>query len=150
MSTKPIVQYVEQFTVTGFCTRTQNSDEISPTTAKIPLLWKQFFSSDQAKNHAAIFGVYSDYESDANGFYTITAGVSLENAQQMPHTVNIQSGNYLVFSNKGPMPTALIDTWKQIWSYFADAAPYQRSFISDFELYSGAEEVSIYIGIQSI
>lgn len=43
LTIKPILQYVEQFTVTGFCIRTKNSEEVKPTTAKIPLAWQQFY-----------------------------------------------------------------------------------------------------------
>ena len=46
------------------------------------------------------------------------------------------------------MPLAVVETWKQIWNYFAVDNQYQRNFISDFEAYSGSDEVAIYIGIK--
>lgn len=147
-SIPPILKYVESFTVTGLNVRTQNSDEFNEKTAKLPSLWQQFYSSDLAAN-ANIFEVYSDYESDANGLYTVTVGIP----DNSDHTgaeftsVKIPASNYLVFQGAGPMPSTVVETWKQIWDYFDAKSNYQRSFISDFEVYSGSDKVAIYIGI---
>ncbi len=143
----PILQYVESFTVTGVSTQTSNLNEFDAKTAKLPSLWQQFYAGDLAA-HANLFEVYSDYESDVNGLYTVTLGVKDANQHAELSTVQIQAGNYLVFQGEGPMPATVVETWKQIWSYFATEGQYQRSFISDFEAYSGADKVTIYIGVQ--
>ena len=143
----PLLKQVEKFIVTGFSVRTKNDDEFNEHSAKLPTLWQQFYSSDLMSN-SPIFGVYSDYESDSNGFYKVTAGGSHENREKNYSSVTVQTGNYLVFQKKGPMPFTVIETWKQVWSYFAKNEEFQRSFISDFELYKGADEVEIYIGIK--
>ncbi len=52
------------------------------------------------------------------------------------------------FTGTGPMPSTVVETWKQIWDYFETESEYQRSFISDFEAYSGSDKVAIYIGIE--
>ncbi len=77
-SIPPTLKYVTGFTVMGFSTETQNTDEFNEKTAKLPSLWQQFYASDLAAN-ANIFEVYSDYESDANGLYTVTVGVTDNN-----------------------------------------------------------------------
>ncbi|MBS0358509.1 MAG: effector binding domain-containing protein [Proteobacteria bacterium] len=146
-SIKPTIEYIEQFTVSGFSTRTKNSQEMDPKTAKIPSLWQQLYSSELI-NNTSIFGVYADYESDTNGLYTLTLGVSQEQEQKNLSRVTIASGNYLVFKNHGPMPTVVIDTWKQIWHFFTVETQYQRNFKSDFELYDAPDQVAVYIGIQ--
>jgi len=146
-SQPPTLKYVEGFTVTGLSTKTQNTDEFNEKTAKLPSLWQQFYSSDLAAN-ANIFEVYSDYESDANGFYTVTVGVTDDSELAEFGSVKIQAGNYLVFQGTGPMPSTVVETWKQIWDYFEAESNYQRSFISDFEAYSGSDKVAIYIGIK--
>jgi predicted transcriptional regulator YdeE len=133
--------------VTGLSTRTQNTDEFNEKTAKLPSLWQQFYSSDLAAN-ANIFEVYSDYESDANGLYTVTIGVTCDSERAEFGSVKIQTGNYLVFQGAGPMPFTVVETWKQIWAYFEAENEYQRSFISDFEAYSGSDKVAIHIGIK--
>ena len=146
-SIPPTLKYVASFTVTGLNVRTQNSDEFNEKTAKLPSLWQQFYSSDLADN-ANIFEVYSDYESDANGLYTVTVGVTDDSKHTEFSSVEIQAGNYLVFQGTGPMPSTVVETWKQIWDYFEIESEYQRSFISDFEAYSGSDKVAIYIGIK--
>jgi predicted transcriptional regulator YdeE len=143
----PTLKYVEDFTVKGFSARTKNSDEFNEKTAKIPSLWQQLYSSELDVN-ATIFGIYSDYASDANGLYTITVGATCNSESMACNAINIQKGNYLVFQGEGPMPITVIETWKQIWDYFAKESTYQRNFITDFEAYSGSDKVAIYIGIQ--
>ena len=148
MSTiEPIVKYVEAFTVTGFGTKTINRDEAELSTAKIPSLWQQLHSSNLVQ-HSPVYGVYSDFASDVSDFYTITVGVSQENQQENANQVTVRSGYYPVFQNKGAMPDVVINTWKQIWDFFEKEDKYQRSYLSDFEQYSGEDELAIFIGIK--
>lgn len=147
MSISPTVKQVESFIVTGFSVRTQNKDEFNERTAKLPSLWQQFYTSGLA-THAKIFGVYSNYDSDANGPYTVTAGVESSHAQTELSAVTIRAGNYLVFQGTGPMPATVVDTWKRVWEFFETNIDYRRSFISDFEAYSGSDQVVIYIGLK--
>ena len=147
-SIAPTLKYLEHFKVIGFNTRTQNCDEFNEKTAKLPSLWQQFYTSELAYN-TAIYGVYSDYKSDANGLYTVTAGVGFENQRAEFGVVNIQAGQYLVFQGFGPMPLTVIETWKNIWDYFSRENKYQRTFITDFEAFKSLNEVAIYIGIKN-
>ena len=71
----PTLTYIQDFSVMGLSIQTQNTDEFNEKTAKLPSLWQQFYSSELATN-PSVFEVYSDYESDANGLYTVTVGVS--------------------------------------------------------------------------
>lgn len=142
----PVLKHVDSFTVTGFMVRTQNSDEFDQETAKLPQLWQQFYSSDLITN-PIIFGVYSNYESDANGHYSVTAGINNSNDPAL-HTIKVNSGNYLIFQGKGTMPQAVIETWERVWDYFTEGGLHQRCFMTDFEAYSNSDEVSIYIGVK--
>lgn len=148
MFTQPTMKQVESFSVTGFSVRTQNSDEFNEKTAKIPSLWQQFYTSDLATN-PNLFGVYSNYDSDANGPYTLTVGVEFDSTSISSNSVTIQAGNYLVFQGIGPMPATVIETWKQVWAFFETNTAHRRNFISDFEAYSQADQVAIYIGLES-
>lgn len=143
----PLLKHVDSFIVTGFTLRTKNSDEFNPDTAKLPSLWQQFYSSNPSPSRT-IFGVYSGYESDANGSYDITVGTLNSDQDAKLNTVKISSGNYLVFQNKGAMPQTVIDTWKRVWDYFNLDSPYQRCFITDFEEYKNGDEVAIFIGVK--
>lgn len=144
---QPILKHIDSFTVKGLSTRTQNSDEFNEKTAQLPALWQQFLSTDLARN-AAIFGVYSNYESDENGLYNMTIGIASDKPQDVFHTVSIQTGDYLVFQGTGPMPATVIAVWQRVWDYFKKDNPYQRNFISDFEAYTGEDAVAIHIGVK--
>lgn len=148
MSMQPTVKEVESFIVTGFCVRTQNSDEFNEETAKIPSLWQQFYTSELAIN-ANIFGVYSNYDSGANAPYTLTVGVKCDHTETKLSSVAIKAGHYLVFPGTGPMPATVVETWKQVWAFFETNTEYQRIFISDFEDYSSPDQVAIYIGLKN-
>jgi predicted transcriptional regulator YdeE len=131
--------------VTRFSVRTQNSDEFNEKTAKLPSLWQQFYTSELA-TYANIFGVYSNYDSDANGHYTVTVGVKSNHEQTQLSSVTIQTGNYLVFQGTGPMLATVVEAWKLVWTFFETNTEHQRNFVSDFEAYSGPDQVAIYIG----
>lgn len=146
MNNKPTLTQVDAFIVAGFCERTQNSDEFNPDTARIPKLWAHFWANNNPQS--PVFGVYSAYETDEQGYYTITAGTKVCETDSSRHTIRIKAGYYLVFHGKGSMPIAVIETWQAIWQYFALSPTYQRTFDTDFEAYLNADEVAIYIGVQ--
>lgn len=126
-------------------------------TARLPGLWDQFVSTGVAEKitnripDSPIFGVYSDYESDADGHYTVTAGVKIENKAEMLafSTVTIPSGDYLVFEGKGMMPQVIIELWQKIWAYFTPEGKYQRTYNADFEVHDNTANFYIYIGVAS-
>lgn len=146
-SLQPTLKQIDSFTVTGLSVRTQNSDEFNQETAKLPKLWQQFYSSTSTSN-TTIFGVYSDYESDANSSYTVTVGIAQNNPNTDLNAVKINAGKYLIFQGKGAMPQTVIETWGRAWDYFTAESPYQRCFMSDFEAYNNNDELSIYIGVK--
>ena len=150
--TEPTLTHIDSFIVSGVSVRTKNSDEFNQATAKLPDLWNRFYTTMLAdlQPGSPIYGVYSDYESDANGLYTVTAGLILNNqfTTKTPDAIKIQSGNYLVFQSKGAMPQAVIDAWKNVWNYFDSKPTHQRQFISDVETYSGSDEVALHIGVK--
>lgn len=138
---------LDGFSVTGFSSRTKNSEEFNPETAKIPALWSTFFASGIATQDAQTLAVYSDYESDEKGSYTYTVGIKNPQPHEGLSTLLIPSGKYLVFTGKGPMPQTVIKTWQEIWRYFESSTTHQRTFNVDFEIYLAEDEVNIYIGV---
>ncbi|MDF1677134.1 MAG: effector binding domain-containing protein [Legionellaceae bacterium] len=144
---EPAFKHIESFAVSGFSTKTQNCDESNEKTAKIPHLWQQFYTSNLATHNQTIFGVYSDYESNEQGLYTVTAGITSEEMPAHLNSVTVPTGNYLVFKDAGPMPSTVIQLWGVVWQYFATTHGYQRTFMSDFEAYTDTDEVAIYIGV---
>lgn len=145
-------QYVEGFDLSGMTVRTQNSDEMKSETAKIAPLWQQFYQDFGAKlnQQTNVYGVYSNYESDHNSFYDISAALNGLPKEDLAgtETISIASGNYLVFSATGEMPQVVMGLWQEIWQYFEKGdATYQRAYTTDFEHYKSANEIEIYIAI---
>ena len=104
------------FSVAGLQVRTLNAAEQQADSARIGPMWQRFYveglfdkiSPRQADSF--VYGVYSNYESDASGHFDVTAGVALEGACADYPSVAVQGGDYLVFSAKGAMPDCVIQT----------------------------------------
>ncbi|NWD08219.1 GyrI-like domain-containing protein [Pseudomonas gingeri] len=143
---------VPAFQVSGPQVRTRNEDERYAETARIGGLWGGFFAEGLAERIAnrqpdsRVYGVYSGYESDASGYFDVTAAVAVTTPAPGYPTLEVQAGPYLVFEGRGAMPQTVIDTWGRIWSYF-EQHPGQRRFATDFEVYTGPDSVAVYIGI---
>ncbi len=137
-------------TINGLKIRTKNTAEINPDTQKIAPLWERFFEEivPTVSTGTFMYGVYSNYESDASGEFDVLAGVEgLEEGEGMD-SVTIEAGRYLKFSVKGEMPQAIIDAWGKIWVYFEDPSiDERRAYETDFEVYKSAYEAEIYIGV---
>jgi predicted transcriptional regulator YdeE len=154
ISITPSAVYVNSFIVSGLNDRTKNQDEFKADTAKLPKLWERFHSENLAnqmpdqKFDLPIYGVYSDYDSDYTGFYTVTAGMENNNTNEKFNSVRVKEGHYLVFPNNGPLPQAIIEIWQNIWQYFVIHTEIIRSYRTDFEKYLSTEQCAVYIGIE--
>jgi len=161
MPTPPLALHIPAFHISGVSVRTSNRDEMDPATARLGGLWDAFFSQSwerklpSAGHERRIFGVYSAYESNEQGAFDVTAGVTVQaasddaaaRAPDAPRVVSVLAGDYLVFNGQGAMPQMVIDTWGEIWRYFAANPQVQRRFATDFEAYDGPDQVAIHIGI---
>lgn len=147
---QPQLRRLDAFNVAGLTTRTCNRDESDPQAARIGTLWDRFFGErvyeklPQRVDDMRLFGVYSAYETDAHGAFDITTGVAVADA---PSAVRIEGGDYLVFSGQGEMPQMVLAVWQAIWHYFEAHPEIQRRYQSDFEAYSGPDQVAIHIGV---
>jgi|GEM_PF-580719 len=143
----------ESFSVLGFQARTKNIDEQDYEKSKIIPLWSEFKESTLTsyldKDQPFVYGVYSDYESDHNGLYSITVGINNDKLEDNKsfHEVIIKPGRYMVFEANGNQPEAIINTWGYIWSYFSDATHPRRKYSTDFEKHISDKKVEIYIAI---
>ncbi len=150
---KPELVELDGFTVVGMQVRTKNADEFNPQTAKLHQLWERFFKTQipNRKPTSPIYGVYSDYASDFNEFYMVTAGVEVSSDQEHGsqfNPISVQQGDYLVFKNSGPIPQAIYQTWETIWDYFKANPAVVRAYKTDFEVCAVPEQCEIYIGIR--
>ena len=144
---------IKPIKITGIKIRTINSDEMNQESAKIPGLWEKFYGDvlNKRVHGSPAYGVYSNYESDANGKYDLLAGVKVDFAAEVPdqtESIEIFEGRYLVFEAEGPIPQTVYETWGKVWEYFSsESAQYTRAYKTDFEVYRSQNEAAIYIGI---
>lgn len=160
------LKHFDAFTVSGLSTRTTNIDESNPKTAKIGQLWRDFFGRDlmsiipNREPNTPIYGVYSGYESDQNGFFDVNAGVRISDvlddetddiikqAASEFTTITIEAGEYMAFPTVGEMPQRIIDGWGMVWAHFEGETAYKRRFTTDFEQYVDNDNVVIYIAVE--
>jgi len=161
------IKHFDAFTVSGLSVRTQNRDESNPKTAKIGSLWRDFFGRDLMNSisnrepNTPIYGVYSGYESDQNGFFDVNAGVRVsdlldnEEADVEASTttneftnIDIEAGDYMALPTTGEMPQRIIDGWGMVWAHFEGETAYKRRFTTDFEQYIDNDNVVIYIAVE--
>lgn len=148
---QPTRQHQPAIDVGGLSVRTTNAEEANPATGRIPTLWGRFFGENvmgvtpnRDPSELRNFGVYSAYESDAQGAFDVTAGVAVTDGA----TVRIEAADYLVFDATGPMPQAVIAAWVQVWQYFQAHPEIKRSYRSDFEAYTGPLAATVHIGVE--
>jgi len=139
--------------IKGLSARTTNAGEMNPQTAKIGALHQKFDDTVTVnyKEGARVYGVYYNYESDHTGAYSVMAGADRleQKIAANLETVTLPAGSYMVFEAKGEVPQVVIETWAKIWNYFSDsAAPYRRSYTTDFEFYKNQNEIEIYIALK--
>ncbi|WP_413701085.1 GyrI-like domain-containing protein [Psychromonas sp. KJ10-10] len=150
---------IEEKQIVGISVRTTNANEMNPETAKIGKAWQKFDREISVNYQAGerVYGVYYDYESDANGEFNVLAGTekATDSVDKVAvDKVTIQKGKYLVFEGKATSPDdnarvqAVINTWGEIWAYFSnEESVYKRAFTTDFEHYKDQTDIDIYISI---
>jgi len=158
---EPVVMNKESFQIVGISARTSNANEITAQ-AKIPQLWSDFYQQNVAGQIAnavnqVTYGLYSDYETDVNGEYSITLGVEVVAADEIPEGMfvkTVPAAKYLVFtSDKGPFEEVVVKAWQDVWAWFASSGV-ERTYTGDFEMYDERcanpqeAQVDIFIAIK--
>ena len=146
----------------GIEVRTDNAKEAA-TERLIPTLWRRVTQGHELdtipdKTDRNIYAVYTDYASDANGDYTLVLGAKVRPGSKPPVGLvvkTVPAGQYAVFSSeRGPVAKVVVETWRQIWSYYQSPANGRRAYRADFELYDqrvadpNNAQVDIYIGLK--
>lgn len=149
---------LEEKTVVGLSARTSNS---TPDMGEIiGGLWRKFYSSGCCglignRSDAYALGIYTDYENDENGSYTVMTACSVTNAENIPKgckVIKIPAGKYAEFSIEGDMDTQsqlaeVQKLWQEIWQCGLD-----RAYVCDFEEYRSSDpdkaDIHIFIGLK--
>ena len=156
-SAQPESRRAEAKHIVGLATRTTNTAESSPSTAKIPLLWGRFTNEHWSERLEEIgaFGptiaVYSAYESDVSGSYQLLVGRQMRDSRPVSPPLQIVAaaqGAYLAFRCSGPLPQAVIDGWRDVWAYFARGDAPARAYTFDFEVYPDRGSVEIWVAVR--
>lgn len=160
-----VITDLSELKLLGISTRTSNSNETNPETAKILPTIQNWFHNQLAakipnrKKPTTTYCVYTQYESDENGEYTYFVGEEVSNHDNIPDSfecLTIPSQTYVKFTN-GPsaMPEVCISVWQDIWNMNAVDLGGRRTYLADFEIYDERAQdpqntvLDIYIGIQS-
>jgi|GEM_PF-81965 len=155
MMPTPVFTHFPQTHVTGIVVETTNALEADPATARIPALWGRFMGESlenkiaQRAPDGRMFSVYTGYESDYRGRYTIAVAVEVLGAGAVPDGLKqfvLPAGTYLVFDAAGQMPRAVVQAWQAVWQYF-ESSRMRRAYTTDFEVYD-RDKVRIYIALQ--
>ena len=155
------VEGIEKFRVVGIAARTSHRIENS-TKAKIPGLWKRFFSErvlEKIPNKVEsnkVYAVYTEYESDEYGRYTFILGAEVSEFSNIPEGLigkTIKQSNYeVVQSEDGPFKEVVPKVWKSVHKD-TDLRD-KREFETDFEAYDlestdQTGSVKLYVGVAS-
>jgi predicted transcriptional regulator YdeE len=153
--------HVDHFAVAGYSVETTNNREASPE-GRIGPLWQRlanehFLARIQNRVDDRAVAVYSSYESDKDGKYTYLLGAKVSSLKDVPAgmtTVEVQSGDYAMFTQQGgPPPQMVVDLWKHIWSLEKPGGVLHRAYKTDFEVHyampddPAKSKVDIYIGL---
>jgi predicted transcriptional regulator YdeE len=150
--------------VVGIETRTTNKDEIGSETAKIPLLWQRFFQENMSEKipnkvpSGPILAVYTEYESNEHGPYTVLIGYEVSSIEAIPQGLTakvLPESTYAVFTTQtGPVAAVIGQAWKDIWQMSPAQLGGSRRFTADFEVYDERSRdqehttVDIYLAIR--
>ncbi|MEK8034752.1 GyrI-like domain-containing protein [Ideonella sp. DXS29W] len=138
---------LDPITIAGITLRTDNSET---GFAKIQQHWGTFFQQGVHQQLGVepgteICEAYFDYESDANGAYTLLLGARLSpSTPPMTDALTVRhfgAGRYAKFHIDDP--NAIRHVWQHIWS----RTDLDRRYACDFELI-GAQGADVYVSLK--
>lgn len=156
---------LNQKTLIGMTVRTNNKNEMNPSTAKIGNLATEYWQQQIANqlkdriNPDVTYAVYTDFESDEHGDYTYFIGEEVKSIDTQDlskfKSLTIPESTYQKFTTEsGKMPDVVISAWQNIWQMKKDEFEGKRKYVADFEVYDqrakdpNSTVIDIYIGIE--
>lgn len=146
---------MNDFKIIGILTETTN--ENGQSIKDVEEIWGVFWGeniSDKIPNKESneIYAVYTDYESDYTGKYTLIIGFPVTTLDTIPDGFigrEISVGKNEKYISKGKMPEAILKTWTEIWqdtqlkrAYRADVTVHGKKYFD-----GDSAEVETYISI---
>ncbi|GII91712.1 GyrI-like domain-containing protein [Sinosporangium siamense] len=153
MSEVNIVERRETLVV-GYAVRTSNAEEMDPSRAKLPGLWRRAlepgaFAHVPGRIADNLYAVLSDYHSDHHGPYTQIVGVAVRSAAALPEgmvAARVPAARSILVEARGPMPQALVEAWQRVWKHTESGGTPPRAFTTDLEIHHG-HGADLYIAV---
>ncbi|MCD6055660.1 MAG: AraC family transcriptional regulator [Gammaproteobacteria bacterium] len=125
------------FNVIGITCRTSNA--AGKAEKDIPVLWEKLMNDNfllkiPKRVNEGIYCVYTNYEKDETGDYTVLLGAaSIDTETALPEGMirhHLPESDYICLPVKGDYPLSLVRTWQWVWK---NDLP--RAYTADFEYY---------------
>ena len=129
--------------VAGVATRTRNTDELDPGSARRPRLW------ERAAPDGAMVAVLTDYESGHGGEFTQVVGRVVANPAQAREgqvVVRVPAARYSRVPTRGSSPAAIVSGWEAIWDA-ERSGDLIRAYRTDFEVWPASGPPTIYLSV---
>lgn len=159
----PKIVHEKAFSVVGIEVRTSNAEEAT-SKGVIGKEWQEFFQESipqkiPDKVDGNIYAVYSSYDSDRDGEYSLLIGAKVPDGSKVPAGLvlrKVAAGTYaVVTSDKGPVARVVLAAWQHVWEMEDhDLLGGTRAYKTDYELYDRratdpeSSEVDLYIGLK--
>ncbi len=111
---------------------------------KIQKLWYETSAKMPQEKEISKYAVYSEYESNYKGDYTLFIGVDKIDSHK---EIIIEEENYQVFSVDASSPYGIIMTWQEIWE-MEEKGLLNRAYTVDYEKYYPDGKVEIFIALK--
>ncbi len=161
---KMLIQKPQIFLV-GITARTSFKEEQDPFMGNIAKSSQRYFQEGlgekipNRKNRGVTFCAYTDYESDEKGAYTYFIGEEVSSIEEpLPEglsSLTVAAQEYAKFeAGPGPVPSVIVDAWKEIWEMSPEDLGGERSYQTDFEVYQKESmdpqnmTLDLYIGLR--
>ena len=145
---------IKEFRVMGITVRTTNEKSDNKDMDDIEQLWKRFKDEDirnriPHKESQEIVSLYTDYQKDFNGPYSVVLGYRVTSIDEVPEGMvakTVPASKYASFHVKGDnLVQEIIKTWQKIWF-----AGLNRTYAADFDVYmvENTHEADIFVAIK--
>ncbi|HKA88337.1 MAG TPA: GyrI-like domain-containing protein [Haliangiales bacterium] len=131
------------FIMVGESVVTTHTDEMRPEAARIPRLWRRFFSLRGGASKGVPTAIFDRYESDHRGAFRVTLA---DDTPESGTPVVVPDGLYVQFVAEGRRPAAVARTWQEIWD-LTEAGGLRRAFTADYELHVSPTRAEIYVAV---
>ncbi|MDU1910854.1 GyrI-like domain-containing protein [Fusobacterium sp.] len=121
-----------------------NNFKDSDIAEKIQKLWYETNLKIPQEKEISKYGIYSEYESNYKGDYTLFIGV--DGAASYKEII-IEEENYQVFSVDTSSPYGIIMAWEKIWE-MEEKGLLNRAYTVDYEKYYPDGKVEIFIALK--